>query len=362
MNAADAAKQLTDGHSLSPGALTLQLGGFILTLRSNSEALIDRLKVYFSHTLGEGSANCNVIAIDGQAPDLGIDFIDWKREPGKTGRKDAYVDLQDGRVVLKVRTGMTFLQSEAHCIAAGPCLENDNQVINFINAQYMNWLQQNGALICHASGLVINGRCLGMAGFSGGGKSTLMLKMLEDNRFGYLTNDRLFLDKTPSGKVKATSIPKLPRINPGTIVHNDRLRPILSDERIAELQALPKEELWHLEEKYDVDVEGLYGAGKIIPTAPLAAFLVLNWRRDETAPCKVDPVNLTERPELLKAIMKSPGPFYQFVDGRFLKDDEPLDPAPYLKILSGTLILEATGGVDFDSAAQQCLNVMEGVL
>ncbi len=360
MNAAEAAKQLTDGYDLSSNVLTLQLGEFILTLRSNSDALVDRLKIYFAHALGSGSAHCEVIAIESHTPDLGVDFIDWKREPGKTGRKDAYVDLADGRLVLKVRTGMTFLQSDAHCIAVGPCLENDNQVINFINAQYMNWLQQNGALICHASGLVMNGRCLGMAGFSGGGKSTLMLKMLEDDRFGYLTNDRLFLNETPWGKVQATGIPKLPRINPGTIVHNDRLRPMLSDKRIAELLAMPKEDLWHLEEKYDVDVEEVYGKGKIIPTAPLAAFLVLKWRRDGSAPCKVEPVNLTERPELLKAIMKSPGPFYQYADGRFLKDDEPLDPAPYLKTLSETLIVEATGKVDFDAAAHQCLDVMEG--
>ena len=91
----------------------------------------------------------------------GPEFIDWAREPGKTGRKDSYLDLDGGRLVRKVRTGMVFLQSAGERIAAGPCLRYDNQVINFINAQYMNWLQNQGWLICHASGLVTGGRCLG---------------------------------------------------------------------------------------------------------------------------------------------------------------------------------------------------------
>jgi len=64
---------------------------------------------------------------------MDFDFKDWTREFGKSGRKDSYVDIEDARLIHKVRTGMVFLQSSDQKIAAGPCLQNDNQVINFIN-------------------------------------------------------------------------------------------------------------------------------------------------------------------------------------------------------------------------------------
>ncbi len=349
---------MTDGHPLTEGQVVLDLGGLKIALKSNSHTLLERLGIYFAHVLGVGPADIDVLAIERDVMDLGVDFVDWAREPGKTGRKDAYFDLEGERLVQKVRTGMVFLQSKTHRIAAGPCLEFDNQVINFINAQYMNWLQQNGQLICHASGLVMDDRCLAMAGLSGGGKSTLMLNMMDEGGVHYLTNDRLFLSKD-GARVKATGIPKLPRINPGTIVHNPVLEHILPEERVAELLALPKNDLWDLEEKYDVDVEGLYGESKITPVTELAAFLVLHWDRGSDVPCTVKPADLAERSDLLGAIMKSPGPFYQFKDGSFFQDDMPLDPTPYLDILADIPVFEATGGIDFDAAARFCLDHMK---
>ncbi|MDV7338232.1 HprK-related kinase B [Terasakiella sp. A23] len=352
--ATEAVKKLLGATRINPARITLDLDGYNIAVQSNSQELLDKLRHYFGHCISLAEPDCLIIAINGPAPDLGVEFIDWKREPGKSGRKDAFYDLDDARLVQKVRTGMVFLQSKGHLIASGPSLENDNQVINYINAQYMNVLQQKGALICHASGLVRNGKCLGMAGFSGGGKSTLMLKMLEEEGLSYLTNDRLFIQ----GK-KATGIPKLPRINPGTILNNETLRPMLSDGRAAELKALPIEELWDLEEKYDVMVDEVYGAGKITQTAELGAFLILNWKRDGDEPLSIKQVDLTERPELLhKAIMKSPGPFYQYGDGSFFMDTTELDDQPYLETLANIPIFEASGTVDFEGAARFCLEEM----
>ncbi|WP_417783662.1 HprK-related kinase B [Terasakiella pusilla] len=349
--AQQAAEALIGNAQVNEGRLVLDLDGYKIEVQSNSQELLEQLGRYFAHTLGAGEPDCRIIAIEGPAPDLGLPFVDWKREAGKSGRKDAFYDLTDGRLILKVRTGMVFLQSRDHLIASGPSLANDNQIINYINAQYMNKLQQDEALICHASGLVRDGACLGMAGFSGGGKSTLMLKMLEEQGLSYLTNDRLFLKDG-----RAIGIPKLPRINPGTILNNETLRPILSDERAAELQALPIEELWHLEEKYDVFVEDVYGEEKITPSAKLGAFLILNWQREGTKPLSIDQVDLSARPELLhKAIMKSPGPFYQYADGSFFADTTDLDPVPYLEALQDVPIYEASGTIDFDAAARFCL-------
>jgi HprK-related kinase B len=92
----------------------------------------------------------------------------------------------------------------------------------------------------------------------------------------------------------------------------------------------------------------------------LSAFLVLNWERNCDKPLKVERVNLDERQDLLSAIMKSPGPFYQLADGRFFNDSMALDQAAYLKSLAGIKIFEASGGVNFDALSQHCLNELIG--
>jgi HprK-related kinase B len=355
---AEIANQFLKDQQLVEKTVTLNLGGFVIDLKSNSKKLLEHLEQYFNFVTGSGAAHIEVICIESPIAKTSFEFIDWQREPGKTGRKDAYFDLADARLVYKVRTGMLFLQDERYRIAIGPCNEHDNQVINFINAQYMNWLQQNGALICHASGLVVNDRCMAIAGFSGGGKSTLMLHMLDDDDVYYLTNDRLFLSRE-NNKIQATGIPKLPRINPGTIVNNARLKPILDDKRCEELLAMPTEELWHLEEKYDVDVERVYGEGKITSQQRMDSFLILNWSFNSEEDCSIKAVNIQQRPELLTAVMKSPGPFYQFKDGSFFNDDMELSKASYVEILKELTVFEATGKVDFDHASRFCLSYLK---
>jgi len=355
-----AADALLAGHKLVDEALHLELGECRIRVRSNSAEHLAQLRAYFGHVVGPATdATLEIIAVERSPPgphaDLGVSFIDWQREPGKTGRKDSFVDLPGARLIRKVRTGMVFLQSETVRIAAGPCIEYDNQVINFINAQYMNWLQHQGWHICHASGLVHAGRTLGIAGFSGGGKSTLMLRLLEHPDVNYLTNDRLFIRREDTG-VQSVGIPKLPRVNPGTIVHNPRLHPLIPQDQREALLKLPADELWHLEDKYDVLVDQIYGAGRITPCAPLATFLVLNWQRDSDAPLQVERVDLEQRRELLGAIMKSPGPFYQYPDGTFYRDNTPLDETAYLDQLHGVPVYEASGGVTFEDLERVVLD------
>jgi HprK-related kinase B len=353
------ARDISANYELIDDDVRLQLEGCQISIRSNSNEFLKKLAFYFAHALADNEDNdihdIEIIAIERESPELGLTFIDWKREPGKTGRKDSYIDLVDGRVIRKVRTGMIFLQSNNHLFAVGPCLENDNQVINFINAQYMNLLQRKGALICHASAIARNEECFAIAALSAGGKSTLMLNILEEPHLTYVTNDRLLL-KRVSDSIEAYGIPKLPRVNPGTIINNDRLRPMLSETRQKELMSLPKEDLWDLEEKYDVLLQDLYGSGKIISKAKLKTFLILNWQSESNKPCDIQRVNLSERKDLLQAIMKSPGPFYQYQDGSFFRDDTELDEKSYYELLKETAIYEASGKVNFDFATRYFLN------
>jgi HprK-related kinase B len=364
--AKDIAAKMSDGINLLPPGLLLALPDMTIAVRSNSKPLLDKLRAYFKHIVIEDAvADITIDALECGAIDLGFDYVDWPREADKTGRKDAFFDLADGRIIKKVRTGMVFLQSFDHRIAVGPCLENDNQVINFINAQYMNLLQQNGWAICHAAGVVRNGQALGLAGFSGGGKSTLMLHMLSASNSAdtgngvtdaaFLSNDRLFVQNTGNG-VLAAGIPKLPRINPGTALNNPDLGAIVSVERREELASLPTSELWDIEEKYDVDITEIYGPGRISPRAPLCGFVVLNWSHSVSTPARISRVDLHDRRDLLAAVMKSPGPFYQKADGTMFTHDVALDEEAYLAVFKGVPVYEVTGKVDFDRISRICLD------
>lgn len=344
--------QWLEAHPLLPDYIDLDMGFCSCRICSNSPELLQRLSDYFASVVGNvAEPTYTVTAIKSEPLDLPDSFTDWKREPGKTGRKDSYIELDHARLIRKVRTGMVFYQSQDGGVAIGPCLEHDNQVINFINNQFMTWLQQNDWLICHAACLVHQDRAFAVAGFSGGGKSTLMLEMLEQDDTAFLTNDRLFIKQTEKG-VQATGIPKLPRINPGTIVHNKRLHRLLTKEKRQELLSLPQNELWELEQKFDADIEALYGAGKIQYQAPLQALLILNWSRDEQSDVELKRVNLRERSELLQAVMKSPGPFFQTAEGQFISDDHQSDEQAYLAILDKIAVYEATGGINFQQLAQ----------
>lgn len=341
--------------------LTLPLASY--QILSNSKALLEELARYFNVNLVDGAQSApaiDIIALEAPAPTLDVDWQDWAREPGKTGKKDAYVDFADEqvRLIRKVRTGMVFWQSENDRLAVGPCIENPNQVINFINNQYMNLMQQQGWLICHAAALANQQKGIAFAGFSGGGKSTMMLHLLQESGFDYLTNDRLFVRKH-NDKLQAQGIAKLPRVNPGTIVNDAVLKGMLTEQEIARFQNMPTDELWQLEEKYDVDVAALYGDDKFAEQPELTYFVVLNWSRSSEEPTKITRFSADEKPKLLAAIMKSCGPFFQYENGQFYQDDTELDTHHYQTQLSATQLIEVSGAVDFARLKAFCLQELD---
>ncbi|NIZ13658.1 HprK-related kinase B [Phaeobacter sp. HF9A] len=327
-----------------------------VALRIHCEApLRAELAEYFKEARGDAPApDITLYAIEGQSLSPAPDWQNWAREPGKTGRKDAILDLRDGRLVHKLRTGVTFLQSPDLMVAFGPVTQHANQVVNFVNTQVLNRQQRVGWQICHAAAATRGSRTLAIAGLSGGGKSTSILRMMDLPEVAFMSNDRLLVQATESGTgggAEALGVPKHPRINPGTILGNPRLHGMLSAERQAELRAMPVEDLWELEEKHDLFISDIYGPGRIRYAAPLTDFWVLNWQRDVEKVTMVEAVDLAKRPDLLGAIMKSPGPFYQSADGIFLSDRETPDPEAYLAALRHVRVQEVTGRVDFDAIA-----------
>jgi len=351
----DLSAELKQGITLLEQSLFVQCSDCIISVQSNSAPLLDELQRYFRHlVIQQTKADIAVIAIESTALELAYSFKDWPREAGKSGRKDAYYQLEGGRLIQKVRTGMTFLQSETSRISIGPCIKNPNQVINFINSQYMNWLQQRGWLICHAAAVTYKNQAYAIAGFSGRGKSTFMLRLMEDEQIDFISNDRLFIRNT-NNAINVMVIAKLPRINPGTIVNNPRLQSLIPEQARVQLLDLPKQELWDIEDKYDVDIEAIYGQGRISDNRPLQAFIILNWQHDCKQAFQVNKVNLHRRRDLLAAIMKSPGPFYQDVQGIFLNGHTEFDELTYLSILDPVNIFEVKGKIDF-AALQSFFN------
>jgi len=162
---------LLDRSGLAPVApLVLSVGPVRLRLRCDQPVLRADLAAYFADVLAEDDPDATRIDIvEGQALDPAPDWMDWAREPGKTGRKDAIHDLADGRLVFKWRTGVTFLQSRAGLVAFGPVGSHANQVINFINTQVLNACLRDGWQICHAAAVTNGARTLAIAGLSGGG-------------------------------------------------------------------------------------------------------------------------------------------------------------------------------------------------
>jgi HprK-related kinase B len=343
----------------TPLHLPLCFGGHRIDVHSNDASLIDRLRDYFSG-FDEGQAgrapDLVVHVHQVPAPDLGIEFVEWSREPGKDRRKEAFFDLPDGRIVHKVRTGMQFLVGDTLRVAFGDCLANDNQVVNFINFQYTSHLMNKQLALCHAAGILEAGRGIAIAGISGAGKSTLALHAISDG-MDFASNDRLLVGPGRRG-IEMTGVPKHPRINPGTALANPDLRSVMPEARREALEALSRDALWDLEEKYDARIDQLYGPERIGLHAPCEAFLLLTWSHLNDAPARFAPAKLEDRPDLLEAIMKSPGPFYRPDDGPAPTGYEPPDPGPYLEALAGLPVYEASGGVDFAAGVAFCRELL----
>jgi HprK-related kinase B len=343
-----------NGQTIS-NELKMKFGQCGLRLETNSAELAQRLASYFKPFLNNDAvADIQLTALEMPPPELGLEFIDWKLEAGKTGRKDSFIDLVDGRVCRKVRSGLQYLLSDKECMVFGECLKNQSQVINFLIEQYITWLMHRGNALCHAAALSRNGEGFAIAAFSGGGKSTLALHLMRKG-FDFVSNDRTLIEKHEDG-VYMNGVPKQPRVNPGTVLNNPALLDVIPESRRQQLAKIDPQEIWDLEEKYDADVEAIFGPGKFQLHAKLNAFVILNWKRDDSTPTQFKRVDISQRLDLLAAVMKPPGPFYLLPGSRTPSHIVEKNPDDYIPVLSEIDVYEVTGAVDFDWAVDFCLN------
>ncbi|MFZ3048025.1 MAG: HprK-related kinase B [Desulfatirhabdiaceae bacterium] len=328
--------------------IPLQFGNCHIQVQSNSESVIAGLKAYFSPFLRRQSEPDRLVISVFQADDFSVDIplTEKMPDPGKTKIKEEYADIPDGRIVRKRLTGMVFVFGGADHIAIGPCMENLNQVVNFINNRYIEWLICHGGLLGHAAGISLHDNGIALAGFSGMGKSTLALHLVSKGA-DFVSNDRLVLEKSETG-IRMHGVAKLPRVNPGTILNNPDLKGLLSDVEYARFSALSQEDIWNLEHKFDVRIDRFFGSNRFVLSSEMDALVILNWQRN-SQPTAMRPVDIEHRRDLLPAFMKSTGLF--FLPKRPEQITTPTEYA-YINILKKRPVFEISGGVDFEAAAE----------
>lgn len=343
------AKNMRSAYPLIDDA-HLQFGNCHIRVQSNSESVIYGLKIYFSAFTTVPAAPDRLISVY-QTDDVSVDMMLTEKtpDPGKTKIKEEYADIGDGRIVRKKLTGMVFIFGGTDHIAVGPCMDNLNQVVNFINNRYIEWQILHGGILGHAAGVWLHDKGIALAGFSGMGKSTLALHLVNQGA-DFVSNDRLILEKSESG-VWMHGVGKLPRVNPGTIMNNPSLQGLLPPRDFERFASLPKKDLWNLEYKYDVPIDRFFGANRFILSTPLDALIILNWKQNgETA--RMKPVDIENRRDLLPAFMKSTGLF--FLHDPVMPASDPAESA-YIRLLKASQVFEISGGVDFEAAVKACL-------
>ena len=361
------------GEYPTSGGIGWDFDGFRVWVESNEPALLAELADYFkdfrqikadSYEAAQAAGDAadhltRITAIQADPPDLSgfrtMTIGEYK--PSVRGPKEAFFDVADGRVVHKLRTGMWFMFSRDEHLAIGPCTDNPNQVVNFINNRMIQWSLHRGALLGHASAVCHQAgdageaalpNAIAIAGFSGMGKSTLALHLMKDPQLDFLSNDRVMIrPANEAGQVELEGVPKHPRINPGTILDNPKLIGLLDDAERAKFQALPTDELWQLEHKFDGLIGTCFPEQRFVLRARLVGLVLLNWTR-EGGECVARRINLRQRPELLPALIKTPGVFYLSGHGQA----KSRDVERYLEYLDGVEVLELSGGIDFEQGRQ----------
>jgi HprK-related kinase B len=374
----DTIARLRAEHRPSSGA-GWDFDGFRVWLDSNEPVLVHTMVEYFAdfrrldvdtfEAAAAGGELTRITALQAEPPDFGgyrtmTIMPIGKLEANAKGPKEAYFDVADGRVVHKLRTGMWFLFGQDEHLAIGPCSEHPNQIINFVNNRMIQWSLHRGALLGHASavchlepGSDALPRAIAIAGASGMGKSTLSLHMLNDRRLDYLSNDRVMIRPSEDGHVEIQGVPKHPRINPGTILDNPDLAQLLTPDEQARYRALPADELWNLEQKYDGRISKLFPQQRFFLRARMVGLVLLNWTRGggETV---AQHVTLRGQPgraaKLLPALIKQPGVFYLGGPAR----TKPHEISSYLEYLDGVEVLELSGGIDFEVGRRAALELL----
>ncbi len=321
----------------TPYSVPMQIGRFEVVVNVNHRQLETIVKRYFAPFLVDelrGGDALEIVGIQGDP------LFDTARMPsvGRVAKvpKICFYDRDEVRVIRKNRTGVLHYIYGDRFVAVGDLVRYPQQLLNLVSTAYGHRLRKEGHVAIHASCVCGEEGALVFAGQSGSGKSSVSLALMEFG-FDYVTNDRTFLRRQDGRGVLVAGVPKWPRVNPGTLLANERLRKLLSRAKDEQYSRMDPRELWWVEDKHDVPVESVYGKGRLALHSRLRTLYVLNWRQNRR-PLRLREISQDRASELLS-------PFYK----TDVYDAPPVEPgvqANLGEIVRGSQIIEVTGGVD----------------
>lgn len=297
--------RLTEGIDLSE-SLQLLLPDCCVEVRTESTSLRNELTFHFVNFVARDRVEPDIVvtAVDTPEPDLGLNFMVARRVRGGARTGEEFVTLRDGRVVRHCRTRMQFLFGGEHHLAIGPCLANDDQVVEFVISRYIQYALQRSHLLASAAAVKAGGRYLAISDVSFAGPSSLAPRLLACGA-SLVSRNRLLIRRRNG--LEMVGMPEAP--------------PLESDR---------------------VDL-----------VAPMGGLVLLDGRGDDT-PLRIERVDLGARRELLGAFMRPAG-LYCWTPP---EDSPDLGQQAYLDTLSDCPVFECRGRLDSERWSEACVSLV----
>lgn len=267
----------------APHALPLRIHGLPMLLRSNDVAVVDAMRRVYGRYVEalQEAPRYEIWALDlDPSRYMPADRGAFERYVVASGKaKDPFLDDGEVRYVVKQTTGLCVIFDDHRYVVFGNMDEATNQLNNIINSVHMREMDERGYTIVHGAGLELGGVGFALAGRAGTGKTTTMLKIVAEGGV-YVSNDRLIVRREPAGGwFEMLGVVKWPRVCAGTMHGDPRLRALLPPEAAARYGRMSYDELFGLEEKYDVDIDLTYGPGHVKDTCRFRRMYCLEWSR-----------------------------------------------------------------------------------
>ena len=280
----------------APHQLLLRIHGLTLLLRSNDAPVLDGMRRVYGHYLAEpdGPPLYEIWALDlDPSRYMRADRAAFERYVVASGKaKDPFYDDGEVRYVVKQTTGLCVVFDDRRYVVFGRMEEAANQLNNIINSIHMRAMDERGYTVLHSAGLELEGVGFALAGSAGTGKTTTMLKLVAEGAV-FVSNDRLIVRREPNGDwFEMLGVVKWPRVCAGTMHGDPRLRALLPPEAAKRYARMSFDELFGLEEKYDVDVERVYGPTHVRDRSRFRRMYYLAWSRAGSG-FAIEPVDLS---------------------------------------------------------------------
>jgi len=290
----------------STEVLTFSFLGVALSVHTNDPRVASGLDRYFAPFRMSVPAReaLPIYALQGTPIYDPLSLDDVARQGPSRTVKEASYNVPGGRIVVKRRTGVVvYIAEPDHCVV-GDLVRNLNQAANVISMVFAKAMLRRGYVMLHASAALGEEGGVAFAAQSGAGKSTMALALVEAG-YQFVTNDRLLV-RLDNGQVEMVGVPKIPRVNPGTLLRLSRLTALLPPEARRRYEHMSPDALWATEEKRDVEVDRIFGPGTFQLTGRLRVIYLLAWRQGEVR-WEVHPLEPAVRRAALRRMVKRVG-------------------------------------------------------